>query len=140
MRLKMKQRKNKHENTKKNKIDVDPILQKEVLDIVDELYEKMICLKDRNANVAMQVIMSISIDYIQNATQLGEIFDARVVPYLENLNENERLERVKGLLTVGYIDIDSKRIYMRHLPFLNETKNEPVFPYISEIPINSDTQ
>ena len=132
----MKQRKNKYKKAKMNQVEIDPNLQREVLDIVDQLYVKMLCLEDRNSNVAMQIIMSLLFDYTVNATQLGIIFDDRVVPYFENLNENERLEKVKGLLTVGYIDIDSKRIYMRHRPFLNKTKDEPAFPYISDIPVN----
>jgi len=131
----MNQKKNKYKDTTMKKLHVDPILKKEVLEIVDQLYVKMICLKNRKKDVPMQIIMSISFDYLQNATQLGEIFFDKVVTYFEKLNENERFEKVKALLTVGYIDIDSKRIYMRHLPFLNDTKDEPAFPYISDIPI-----
>ena len=105
---------------KKEYVNLD--LKNEVLGIIDKLYKVFLFLDRESNNISLQILDSISLSYAQMNCDLCFSLDEIVIPYLEKMTENERLEKVKGLLTVGYIDINNKRIEMRYLPFLNDKK------------------
>lgn len=115
---------------------VDKTLRGQVLGIVDQLYNSM-CYLNKNSNmISMQIIRSISSDYASQNCELHFIFEDIVKPYLRKMNENQRLEAVKGLLTNGYIDIDKQRIHMLWQPYLNydEAVDSNKKYYITDIP------
>jgi hypothetical protein len=73
---------------------------------------------------------------------LGLIFFETVIPHLRKLDENQRLQMVKELLTHGYIDIDKYRIHMRFMPYLNydRGKEQNKTDYVTElIPIPNNS-
>lgn len=117
-------------------VKVDKTLHGQVLDIVDQLYESMFFLDKNSPKISLQIIESISMDYAYQNCELHFIFEDTVIPYLKKMNENQRLEAVKGLLTDGYIDINNERINMLFLPYLNynEEVDSQKRYYITAIP------
>ena len=99
---------------KKHHTSVNGTLRKEVLDIVDQLYGTFIGLE------AIEIVHSLSMEYAFQNCGLHFIFEETVIPFLKKMNENQRLEKVKGLLTDGYIDIGDQRVHMLFLPYLKK--------------------
>ena len=122
---------------KKEKTNIS--IKNEVLSIVDQLYDRKALLgpQGNKGNISLRIVESISGVYAQLNCGNYFAFEDIVIPYLIKLDENQRLSVVKDLLTVGYIDIATDRIFMRGLPYLNTTENEPYYPYVTDIPINS---
>jgi len=104
---------------KKEIVLVNQDLRNEVLLIVDQLYSEFRFANRDAKNIAIQIIESIGNDYCSQNCQLGFTFLDTVIPHLSKLDENQRLQKVKDLLTNGYIDIDKYRIHMRFMPYLN---------------------
>ena len=127
---------------KKQPGKVDKILRGQVLDVVDQLYDSMHFLNKKSPEISLQIVESISSDYASQNCELHFIFEETVIPHLKKMNENQRLEAVKGLLTDGYIDINKQRIHMLFQPYLNydEAVDSKKNYYISEIPQNSGDQ
>jgi len=103
----------------KKSVKVDMTLRGQVLDIVDQLYDSMRYLDKNSSKISLQIIKSISLDYAYQNCELHFIFEENVIPHLKKMNENQRLEAVKDLLTDGYIDINNQRIHMLFQPYLN---------------------
>ena len=114
---------------------VNQELRKEVLQIIDILYSNFSLLDRETDNIALQIIEAIGFDYCLQNCELGLIFENLLAPFLKKLSENNRLEKVKGLLTDGYIDTDQYRIYMRYMPYINysKSKESPGLPYMSPL-------
>lgn len=127
---------------KKQPVKVDATLRGQVLDIVDQLYESMHFLNKNSSKISLQIIESISMDYAYMNCGLHFIFEETVIPYLKRMNENQRLEAVKGLLTDGYIDINNQRIHMHFRPYLNYNKamDSKEKYYITDIPSLSENR
>lgn len=107
-----------------------------VLELVDKLYDNL--PREQNIDfISVPILEELSFICAQQNSELHFIFEEKVIPYFQRMKENDRLQKLKELLTVGYIDIKKERIYLRTLNFLNRTENEPPFPYISEIPSKS---
>ncbi|MBI2418838.1 MAG: hypothetical protein HYV28_13250 [Ignavibacteriales bacterium] len=104
---------------KQTRIYVNQDLRNEVLSIIDQLYTDFGLLNRSTQNIALQIVNSISYDYLTQNCELGFIFEQKVMPYLRKLNENQRLEKVRGLLIDGYIDIGNERIHMMFMPYIN---------------------
>lgn len=121
---------------KKQPVKVDKTLRGQVLDIVDQLYDSMYLLDKNSSKISLQIIESISLDYAYQNCELHFIFEETVIPQLKKMNENQRLEAVKGLLTDGYIDINNERIHMLYQPYLNydEAVDSKKSSYITDIP------
>ena len=115
-------------------VQIDQILRSDVISIIDKLYSKF-DLDRSSDNIALQVVKTIMYDYMTQNCGLGFIFKEKVIPYLKKLNENERLQEVKNLLTDGYIDIKNERIHMKFMPYLNydKEKQESIMYYITSI-------
>jgi hypothetical protein len=109
---------------KQEKTKVNQDLRKEVLAIIDELYNEFHLNNPKSDNIAIQIIDSLAQDYNEQNCSLGEIYTEDVIPYLKKLDENQRLNKVKELLTNGYIDIKKYRIHMRFKPYLNYDRNK----------------
>lgn len=97
-------------------------LRQEVLEIVDKLYKSLFLLNKSDKEIALPIVESISFNYAHQNCGLHFIFEDTVIPYLKKMDENQRLEKVKALLTEGYIDIGKERIHMLFLPYLNNGK------------------
>ena len=126
----------------KEKVHVNQALRKEVLLIVDQLYSEFMFANRDAKNIAIQIIESIGYDYCTTNCGLGLIFFETVIPHLRKLDENQRLQMVKELLTHGYIDIDKYRIHMRFMPYLNydRGKEQNKTDYVTElIPIPNNS-
>lgn len=123
---------------KKQPVRVNMTLRGQVLDIVDQLYDSMFFLDKNSSKISLQIIESISMDYAYMNCGLHFIFEETVIPHLRRMNENQRLEAVKGLLTDGYIDINNERIHMLFLPYLNynEAVDSKKRSFITDIPSN----
>ena len=122
----------------KSKDPIDKSLREEVLAVVDQLYGEEYLWNKTDNMIALQIVKSISYDYAVMNCGLHFIFEEQVIPYLKKMHENQRLEKVKELLTNGFIDIDKERIYLRNLPYLNydEERDRKIHAYITEIPNN----
>jgi hypothetical protein len=125
---------------KKQPVKVDKTLRGQVLNIVDQLYESMHYLDKNSPEISLQIIESVSLDYAYQNCGLHFIFEDTVIPHLKKMNENQRLEAVKGLLTDGYIDINKERIHMLFQPYLNynEAVDSKKNYYISDIPTGEE--
>ena len=123
---------------KKQPVQVDKTLRGQVLDVVDQLYDSMHYLNKNSPEISLQIIKSINADYASQNCGLHFIFEDTVIPHLEKMSENQRLEAVKGLLTDGYIDINDQRIHMLYQPYLNYEKavDSKKRSFITDIPSN----
>ncbi|MCX6174149.1 MAG: hypothetical protein NTZ27_05285 [Ignavibacteriales bacterium] len=120
---------------KNNSNHVNLDLRNEVLKIVDQLFKNLAFLDRESEKISLQIIESISAFYAEKNCGLHFIFEENVLPFLKRQPENIRLEKVKNLLTDGYIDIQDKRIHLRFLPFLNykQPSGEEILTYVTEI-------
>lgn len=121
---------------KKVKTNIE--LKTEVLGIVDQLFNELDLLDRESDKISLSIVESLSGAYAEMNCGNHFAFEDILIPYLKKMDENKRLLVVKQLLTFGYVDIYKVRVYMRLFSYLNKTKNEPTFPYVSDIPITSE--
>ena len=110
--------------SKNKNVKVDKALRQSVLDTIDHLYKHFLFLDRTEDKIALQIIESISYDYAMMNCELHFIIEEQVIPYLKKLNENQKLEIVKGILTDGYVDINGNRFYFLHQPYVNFDKDD----------------
>ncbi len=111
-------------------------LKDEVLGIIDQLYTRIPLLDRESNNISLQIVESISGAYAELNCGNHFAFEEILIPYLKKMSEDERLQTVKDLFTVGFIDIAKERIFMRVFPYLNKAENEPNYPYVTDTPVN----
>lgn len=121
--------------TNKN-VKVDKVLRQSVLDIIDKLYSEFLRLDRTKDKIALQIIRSISFDYCCQNCGIHFNIEEVVIPHLKKLNENQRLEIVKNILTDGFVDIDGLRYYFLFFPYLNYNKKDHAkrTDFIEEVP------
>lgn len=108
--------------TNKN-VKVDKALRQSVLDILDKLYKNFYLDRSKD-KIAVQIMETYSSHYCNQNCPLHFRVEEIVIPYLKKLNENQRLELVKNVLTDGFLDIDGFRHYLLYLPYLNYNEED----------------
>jgi hypothetical protein len=121
--------------SKTNSINIE--LKNEVLGIVDQLYSRIPLLDRESNNISLQIVESISGAYAELNCGNHFAFEEILLPHLKKMSEDERLQVVKDLFTVGFVDIAKERIFMRVFPYLNKVEDEPNYPYVTDIPAST---